>query len=185
MVATTATRLVTADELLDFPDGYRCELIDGVVVEMSPAGYDHSMLIGELNEALVMYNVRAKIGKVWGADSGFLLRREPDTVLAPDLAVVPPELARRPPKGTQGFAPLPPIVAVEVKSPGDDERRIVEKTRLYLEAGVRELWWVRPSKRTVTRSTPDGDVAVFGDDDTLTSTVLPGFALPLVDLFGE
>ena len=185
MVATSTERLVTADELLDYPDDYRCELIDGVVVEMSPAGYDHSMLIGELNEALVEYNLRANIGKVWGADGGFILRRDPDTVLAPDLTIIPLELARRPPMGTRGYAPLPPLLAVEVKSPGDDECRIAQKTEIYLDAGVRELWWLRPSQSTVTRSTPGGDVVVFGYGDTLTSTALPGFELALVDLFGD
>lgn len=179
------TTLVTADELLDYPDDYRCELIRGVVVEVSPAFWDHDALVGLLIEELVVYNVRTRVGMVRSGDGGYILEHDPDTVLAPDIAVVRREQSGRPPRGTHSYVPFPPLLAVEVKSPSNSERRIVEKTDIYLAAGVGEVWWVRPTLDTITRSTPDGGTTVFGRDDMLTSTVLPEFALSLADFFGE
>jgi len=179
------TELVTASELLELPEDYRCELIRGVIVEVSPAFWDHDSLVGILIEHLVMYNVRTRVGMVRSGDGGYILEHDPDTVLAPDIAVVRREQSGRPPRGTHSYIPFPPLLAVEVKSPSNSERRIAEKTDIYLAAGVGEVWWVLPTDDTVSRSTADGSTMVFRRGDTLTSTVLPGFTLALVDLFGD
>ena len=78
-----------------------------------------------------------------------------------------------------------PTVAVEVTSPTDGESHIAGKLALYLAAGVREVWWVRPDDRQVSIHRRDGAPFVFSGDAVLVSPdILPGFSLP-AELFAD
>ena len=46
-----------------------------------------------------------------------------------------------------------------------------------------EIWLVDPEDRTVTRAVRDGDVTVLDAAQTLTSSRLPGVAIPIAALF--
>lgn len=179
------TKLITADELIRFPEDYHCELIRGVVREVSPTGPVHARTVGRLLRALFQHDIEGKIGEVWSAETGYELEHNPDTVLAPDIAVVRHTDVAAIRSSDRGYATFAPLLVIEVQSPGNSEAEIADKTATYLRAGVGEVWWVRPTRDTVARFTADGETAVFGRDDTLTSTVLPGFELALVDLFGD
>src|SRR3954452_6730216 len=112
-------RLVTAEELLAMPDdGQRRELIDGEVRAMAPASDAHGFHTGAIQYHVAHYLRGHPIGWVRSAETGFLLRRDPDLVRAPDLAVV---LYARHPRGSAGggFVDGPPDLAVEVVSPND------------------------------------------------------------------
>ena len=105
MVATT---LVTAGELLDFPSEPRTELIDGVVIEVSPTSVGHAIVVQRLNFALVAYMLQHPIGELWtDGQLGFSIGRNPDSVLSPDLAITerPADVDRRTPEG--GCQPFP------------------------------------------------------------------------------
>src|SRR5579859_6062147 len=90
--AIVATR-VSADELFALEDdGYRYDLVAGNLIRVSPTGFRHGRLAAE-----IAYRLRAfvgdhpELGVVVGAETGFRLGRNPDTVLGPDAAVVRPE----------------------------------------------------------------------------------------------
>jgi Uma2 family endonuclease len=84
-----AARLVSADELFQMPeDGPRCELVEGEIQEMTPAGFEHGIIIGEIHGRVWSHVARQGLGVVTGAETGFLIQRNPDTVLAPDVAFV-------------------------------------------------------------------------------------------------
>jgi Uma2 family endonuclease len=54
----------------------------------------------------------------------------------------------------------------------------------YFKAGVKEVWLVQPEDRTVEIWTgPNLPEQALTGEDSLTSVLLPGFTLPLVDLF--
>jgi len=56
----------------------------------------------------------------------------------------------------------------------------------YFAAGCRLVWFVDPKARTVTVYTSPKRSRVLRENQTLgDSTVLPGFALPLRQLFAE
>ncbi len=43
----------------------------------------------------------------------------------------------------------PPVLAVEVISRANRQRRVEQKIKLYLERGVQQVWVVDPKRRTV------------------------------------
>ena len=57
------------------------------------------------------------------------------------------------------------------------------KRQLYVRAGVGELWLVDPQAKTLTRVFSDDRETLHRAADTVTSDLLPGFALPLADVF--
>lgn len=78
-----------------------------------------------------------------------------------------------------------PDLAVEVRSPGDSQREVSEKAKVWLNAGAAAVWVVDPSKRTVAiYSSETADPATLNDTDALTGgSVLPGFRCGVSELF--
>ena len=77
-----------------------------------------------------------------------------------------------------------PDIAVEVLSPSDTSSGIQQKVLDYLEAGGARVWVVDPQADTVTVYRADGSAALLRGTDTLRDeALLPGFALPLSQLF--
>lgn len=149
-------RLVTADELLRMPhDGYRYELVRGVLCRMAPAGFAHGAVVANLTAPLTRHVKQHRLGIVCGAETGFIIASDPDTVLAPDIAFVRQD--RLPASGLPtGFWHGVPDLAVEVLSPGESLREAEDKAApLMLTAS---------------------DVLDGGD-------VVPGFRLPVVEVF--
>jgi Uma2 family endonuclease len=177
-------RLFTADEFYELPDpdqGGKMELIEGrVVVEMPPGG-EHSGLTSLLVYYLTSFVLAQGLGKVVN-DGGFRIAQGPDTVLAPDVAFIP-SAAKLP----RTYIPGVPALAIEVVSPHDRNREVLEKVERYLAAGVHCVWVVRPTCSTVTVHLQDRSARIVGAGGTLTSDdagfSIEGFALAIDDLF--
>ncbi len=177
-------RLHTAADLLALSrrDDVRRELVRGEIREMTPTGDVHAILAAHIAR-LIGNHVWEKgpEGYVSGADGGFILATDPDTVRAPDVAYV--SRARLPGPLTGGYFPVAPDLAVEVMSPGDTATEIHEKTLEYLRAGTRLVWVVYPKTRTVVTHTPEG-ARTLDESGTLEGgEVLPGFSLPVRQVF--
>ena len=85
---------------------------------------------------------------------------------------------------------IQPYLVAEVISPSSKTRDYQEKRRDYLAYGVREYWIVDPLQRQVTVQTRQGEGGdatwaerVLRDDDLLESTLLPGIATTVADLW--
>ncbi len=181
---STTARLITADELLRMPhDGFRHELIDGELRQMTPAGIEHGMRVGELHWRLGEFVHRNGLGHILAAETGFVLSCNPDTVRAPDIAFVRADRVQDPPRG---FFPGAPSLVVEVVSPSDTVYEVEQKMRGWLDAGVELGWVVTPSARTVTVYRSHNDIQLLTEKDGLQGeSVLPGFVCPLKELFAS
>jgi len=118
-MSATISQLVTADELLTMPhNGFRYELVRGELKQKSPSGSEHGVTVVHLTWPLAQHVKDNHLGIVFGAETGFKITTNPDTVRAPDIAFVSHE--RIPATGIpRGFWPGAPDLAVEVVSPGD------------------------------------------------------------------
>ncbi|MBI4860827.1 MAG: Uma2 family endonuclease [Candidatus Riflebacteria bacterium] len=181
-VATRREQPVTAERLLELVNVGRCELVKGSLMMMSPSGRRHGKLTAEIARVLGNHVAANHLGEVSGAETGFILSRDPDTVRAPDVAFV--AAARIPVDVPEdGFWPIAPDLAVEVVSPSDRWSEVVEKAREWLSAGVRLVWIVDPRSRTAHVYRPGREVLQLGKDELLEGgDVLPGFSVRIADL---
>jgi Uma2 family endonuclease len=120
---------MTAEELLRLSDdGMRHELLDGELRTMAPAGGPRGRAGGWAAGHLIRFIDDNGLGDVFMAETGFLLRRDPDHVRAPDFAFIRAD--RMPAEGLpRGFVPIPPDLVLEVVSPDDAASEIREKSR--------------------------------------------------------
>lgn len=184
--AVVATRVTAEDlECLE-ADGYRYDLLAGDLIRMSPAGFEHGRIAARIAARLVVFlDSHPDLADVVGAETGFRLARTPDTVLGPDAAVVMRD--RLPPANQcRGYLELAPDLVVEIVSPTDRWTTVSGKIEAYLAAGVRLVWLIEPGARAVRVYTPSGAerrLRATAGDVLEAEPVLPGFRLPLADLF--
>jgi Uma2 family endonuclease len=174
----------TASELYEMPDdGFRYELVKGVLRRMSPAGSEHGATIVNITVLLAQYVRTKKLGVCFGAETGFKIASDPDTVRAPDVAFVRRE--RIPESGIpKKFWPGAPDLAVEVISPGDTRREVNEKVADWLEAGAQAVWVINPKQRGVTVYRSVTDVTRVSEGDELDGgEVVPGFRCKVSEIF--
>jgi len=174
----TVVSLMTADELSRLPaDGWRYELVQGELRKMSPSGARHGRIAAEIVGSLVAHMKRNRSGAVYSSETGFRIARQPDTVRAPDAAFVRSDRVTE----TAGFFEGPPDAAFEVTSPGDTYSEIEEKTLDWLRAGVKIVVIVDPRTKTARIHRADGATSV--EDVIEIDDVIPGWRLPLAELF--
>jgi Uma2 family endonuclease len=178
-------QLTTAVQLLTMPDdGAVYELVRGELRRMTPSGHRHGAIAMRIGWKLAEWVDRRRLGRVFAAETGFLLARAPDTVLAPDVAFVRAERLVELPD--DGFFPGPPDLAIEVRSPGDSRRAMAHKAGTWLAHGCPLVWLVDGAGRTVTIHRCSSAGQHLGVDATLTGeSELSGFALPLAELFDD
>jgi Uma2 family endonuclease len=178
------TKLVTADNLWNMPDhGGRNELVNGELRPMSPAGGEHGAVIMYIAVPMANHADEHDQGIVLASETGFILRRSPDTVRAADAAFVRKDCI---PAGgiPVQFIPFAPNLAVEVMSPWDTMPELEEKVLEWLAAGTKLVWLVLPKRRVIKVYRSRTDVTVLTDKDDLDGEdVLPGFRLPVARIF--
>lgn len=172
----------TIDDLLR-AENEGCELIEGTLVEKS-MGVRESLLAIYLGELLGPLVRGQNLGILTGADGTYELIS--GLVRLPDLAFVSWD---RLPNRRLPEEPVPNVVpdlAVEVLSAGNTLGEMARKRREYFTAGVRLVWEIDPRARTVRVYTSETAFTDLTATDTLDGgTVLPGFTLPLNQLFAE
>jgi Uma2 family endonuclease len=177
-MATVGQRM-SVEEYLALPEGekpYR-EYVDGEVIEKALPDYRHVGLIQELGARLWLYQ------REHGGFGGPEPRIEfPDVdhtnFRLPDLAYWTPTTAVR---GLRAMRP--PTLAIEVRSPDERMNAQRAKCRFFRNHGVPVAWLVDPDSRTVEVFEAERDGAVLREGDALESPELPGFRLPVGELF--
>ena len=180
----TLKRLFTAEDLFCLSaSGRRLELVKGKVYEMAPAGGRHgysAMNIGVLMGGHVRLH---QLGRVFAAETGFIIQHDPDTVRAPDAAFICQDRLSAD-EIPDSYIDLIPDLVVEVVSPNDRRREVQEKVEEWLNAGVRLVWVLYPATRAAIVYRSLKDVTHLTADDFLDGgNVVPGFSCRVGDLF--
>ena len=176
--------LLTAEDLWkQTDDGYRYELVKGVIHRMPPAGFEHGIRTAEIGSLLNVYVKKHKLGYVCGAETGFKITQNPDTVRAPDAAFVRQSSIEE--KGIpKDYWEGAPDLAVEVISPSDTYTQVAEKVDEWLNAGCAMVWVINPRRETVEVYRSPEDITVLRGDDILDGgDVIEGFQCSVKDLF--
>jgi Uma2 family endonuclease len=160
-----------------------CELIDGVLVE-KPMGYSESVVAAFVTEKLNCHVRPRNLGLVSG-EAG-TMRLFSGRVRIPDVAFVSWDRLpgrRRPP---EPIPDLVPDLAVEVLSESNTPREMELKRQEYFGGGTQLVWEIDPETRTARAYTaPEVFTALTAVDALDGALVLPGFTLPLADVFAE
>ena len=184
-MATAKSKLLTAEDLLRLNgQGVKGELIRGVLCETVSAGKVHARIAMIFGAKLVNHVIPRRLGQVGGTDGGVLIERNPDTVREPDIYYVSAE--RQPlDDQSEGYLEVIPELVVEIVSPSDSPREVNDKTQMWLAHGVLMALEVYPAERAVMVHRPGQPAVTLTGDDALDGgDVLPGFTLPLRDIFG-
>jgi Uma2 family endonuclease len=175
--------LLSAEAVLEMGDIGRWELVKGELIKMTPAGGTHGELTANVARVLGNFVKPRKLGKVFGAETGFYTSHDPDTLRGADAMFYSNERVEESGDLT-GFLRLAPDLAVEVISPGDTWDEVEEKVAEHLSAGVRLIWIVTPKTQSVHAYRPRKEALRLSREDTLTGEdVLPGFEISVAELF--
>ena len=185
MVAPVPLGRATEADVLDIHrrSGRLFELVEGTLVE-KPMGLRESLLAMALGSILRAFVLPRDLGFVTGPDGP--LRLLPGLVRLPDVAFIAWTTVpgRRVPK--ELIPDLTPDLVVEVLSESNTEKEMALKREAYFRAGVRLVWIIDPADRTARVYTAPDHADDFDASGVLDGgDVLPGFALPLGELFAE
>lgn len=158
-----------------------CELIDGTLVEKTMGAFESYVglqLATLLNEFLRLHN----LGIALGADG--MLQLFPTQVRIPDACFISWQRLQG-----SGFPdkPVPtmvPDLAAEVISRGNTDQEMNRKLKEYFDAGVRLVWYVYPTTKSVEVYTSPQLISVLHEGEVLDGgEVLPGLSIPVTKLF--
>jgi Uma2 family endonuclease len=179
----SARVLLSDEELFRLPeDGNKYEVVDGEL-RMSPASWMHERVVAALIAALWTFVRERELGVVLASNT--LYRLPSGNRRGPDVSFV---AAGRMPASHEGpgILELAPDLAVEVLSPSDRRRQVLDKVGEYLEAGVRIVWVIDPASRTAAIHRSLTNVRHVGEAGTLDGEdVLPGFSWALAEVLGQ
>jgi Uma2 family endonuclease len=158
-----------------------CELIDGTLVE-KPMGTRESFLAATIIRILGAYVYDKNLGLVSAPDGPFRMLqgniRYPDVSFVPWSALPDGELPE------EAIWSVVPTLAVEVLSESNTHAEMVQKWGELSELGTKVLWLIDPATSTAEIWRPGEEPVLIGLADKLDAApALPGFLLPLADIF--
>ncbi len=183
MSTLTRAENLTEEQLLSLPHIGKAEMIDGRLI-VAPAGFEHGGVSMRLGSKLFNHVDANRLGMVFDSSTGFWMRS--GDLLSPDVAFVSAArlkgMKRLPRKFFQGS----PDLVVEVLSPNDKPHEIERKMTEYFASDTKLAWLVDPALKTVTLYHEPRPGRVLGGNDVLDGEdVVPGFTLPLEQLFAQ
>lgn len=178
----------TVDDLLRRPDdGWRYEVVEGVLIRMAGSGEEATNIGGIIFGALFAYVRPRRLGRVTPADGVYKVPGA-ETGLLPDAGYYSAALFSRV-LDKKKLIPFAPELAVEVASPEQTAPDMAAKAALYISGGTRLVWVVWPDARTVdvwragNSAHPSKTLRADASDTLDGEEVIPGFSHPVADVF--
>jgi len=163
--------------------GCPCELIDGTLVEKT-MGYYESFLAMRIGFLIQSFLTTHDLGIVLG-EAG-TLQVLPDQVRVPDVCFIAWERFPNRRLPSEPIPSLAPDLAIEVLSASNTEGEMQRKLHDYFTAGVRLVWYIDPQTRSAKSYTAEDQCVELVESQSLSGgDVLPGFELPLKELFAK
>ncbi len=179
---------VTVDLLLTLPDdGYRYEVVEGVLVRMAGSGDEATTIAFNFGLALGNFVVPRRLGRLTGADGVYKFPGA-ETGLLPDVGFYAAEKRALIADRSKPI-PFAPDLAVEVASPSQDAGDMAAKARTYLNGGTSLVWVLWPQSKHIdvwhAGQLAAPAVALHSGDQLDGENVLPGFSYPITDVFAD
>ena len=157
----------------------RIELVDGRVIEMPLNGGRHGLIALEVGVRLGNFIAEHDLGYSIAGGTGYQLSEW--TVRVPDFGYI--QRDRLPGGLSEDFVPVAPDLAVEVISHDDKAEIIHGRVLDLLHAGTHLMWVIYLTNRTAVIHTPSGSHMLDPDGILDSGDVLPGFSVPLKEVF--
>lgn len=162
----------------DIPEKF-VEIVEGELIEMTPAGKFHNRVAYNIQRLFDSFRSERPELDFGGDNEGFLVSRDPDTLLSPDAC-----LFRKRPELEKTWLEFAPEIAVEVLSPSNSQSEIFYKRRLYFETGSEQFWQVDPEKKEIEFFHKDGRVVTVAGDETIEGEgIAAGMRISLAEVF--
>lgn len=165
--------------------GSRFEIVNDFVVELPHMGVAEALLASSLANRLGEHVRKLALGWVacevlyWFSDD--LPQRRPDVSFVPYSKW--PKSKPIPPGAAWS---VKPDLAVDVIGPSESMLEALDKMREYFAAGIARVWLILSDAGEIYVYTSPKDVHVLLRDDVLEANdIIPGFRLPLVELFSS
>lgn len=185
MAIHSPARKLDLEDFFRLPeDGSRHEILDGVHVVTPPPDFQHQAVLGNLYFELRLYLREHPLGMAYFSPLG--VRLADHDVVEPDLVYVSNERAA---SITSRYIAGAPDLVVEALSPSTWRRDLGSKRARYELLGVPEYWVLDPERSTATVYRREGSaflppvLLAAEAGDRLTTPLLPGLSLPLVQVF--
>jgi Uma2 family endonuclease len=174
----------TAEELMRISSNGRYELIEGVIYEMSPTGEEHGFIAWKIIQKVGAFVEKNKSGIVTSSETGYKLSSNPDTVRAPDGAFKSNERLAEGGGVVKDYSAIMPELVIEVNSPSDSYTKIAGKVQDWLRAGVKMVWVIEPSDKTVAVYDETGKCVILSENDYLDGgKILDNFKCKVGEIF--
>ena len=180
---------ITLEAFMALGSDVRVEVIDGVVVEMTPIGVLHHLIAGNFYRILDEYVRQQESGVVFFHGLPYLLHFKGKFLKSVQVLDVSFVDSERIPANLNLDLPFPaaPNLAIEVVSPDDDAELLLVRVRRYLKAGPEVVLVAYPNMREVheyRQRVGVETVRVYKGDEMLDLEALfPGLRLTLTDIF--
>ena len=173
-------RQVTPEEFMQL-NGERAELVGGEVKETMSTMLSHDRLAFIIALKLELFVAQRRLGMV---ATGGSFRTGENQIRVPDVSFNSPRNLEG--EDVESFIQKAPTLAVEVISKNDIYSDVDDKAAEFLRAGSHAVWIVNPRRRTVAVHAPDNTSVTYQVGDTIPGgEILPGFELPVADIFED
>lgn len=181
----TSEKTWTDQEFMALPDdGNRYEIVNGELVIMANSGMEHGNIGAFLGGAIELHVRSHKLGVT--CDSSTAFKMKSGNKRSPDISFVAKERLQGRKRLPKGFFEGAPDLAVEIISPSNTFEEIHNKLVEYFDSGCRLAWVIHPDEQSaLIYRQPQPDRLLKISDNLEGEEIIPGFTMPMVDLFAE